>query len=154
MAEHSERFAMDDLDKARVLEAGGRVFGPSPVFLAYAYGSRVNDTSRPDSDLDIGYYLVGFPARRDLSIRDEMLLSADLSAAIGLNVDLRDLGQAPLELRGRALEQGIRIYCCDEVARVNLERDLLGRYHDYKEEIAQMHRMRLQQFARRGLADG
>ena len=145
---------MDDSIRARILEAAGDVFAPSPVFLAYAYGSRVCGTPMPDSDLDIGYYLAGFPARSELPVRDEMLLAADLSDAIGLEVDLRNLGEAPLELRGRALEEGIRIYCRDDVARVNLERDLLGRYHDYKEEFARMHQTRLAQFARRGLSDG
>ncbi len=145
---------MNDLDKTRVRQAAQRVFGSSPVFLAYAYGSRVDGKPMPESDLDIGYYLIGFPACEDLSIRDEMLLSADLSAEIGLAVDLRNLGSAPLELRGRALAQGIRIYCLDDVARVNLERDLLGRFHDYKQKFAQMHRTRLHRFAQQGLADG
>ena len=145
---------MDDSLRARILEAATEVLEPSPVFLAYAYGSRVCGTPMPNSDLDIGYYLVGFPAQRELPVRDEMLLAADLSDAIGLEIDLRDLGQAPLELRGRALEEGIRIYCGDDVARVNLERDLLGRYHDYKEEFVRMHQTRLEQFARRGLSDG
>jgi lipase chaperone LimK len=80
-----------------------------------------------------------------------MLLAARLSGELGLPVDLRNLGEAPLELRGRALEEGMRIYSGDEVARVNIERDLLGRYHDYKEEIRQLHEERLRRFAETGL---
>ncbi len=66
-------------------------------------------------------------------------------------MDLRDLGEAPLELRGRVLEEGIRIYCSDEVARVNLERDLLGCYHDCKPAFERMHEQRLKAFAREGV---
>ena len=50
---------------------------------------------------------------------------------------------APLALRGRVLEEGRRIYCSDEVARVNLECDLLSRYFDYKPELEALRRLRL-----------
>ena len=32
------------------------IFGGTPVFLAYAFGSRVHGRAHPGSDLDIGYY--------------------------------------------------------------------------------------------------
>jgi predicted nucleotidyltransferase len=135
----------------RLLEAAARLFDPTPIVLAYAFGSRVQGNPRPDSDLDVGYYLSGFPRASPLPLQEEMLLAARLSGELGLPVDLRNLGEAPLELRGRALEEGMRIYSGDEVARVNIERDLLGRYHDYKEEIRQLHEERLRRFAETGL---
>lgn len=73
------------------------------------------------------------------SLREELLLAAELSDAVGTDVDLRDLADAPLELRGRVLEEGIRVYSGDDVARVALERDLLGRYHDYKDVFRELH---------------
>jgi uncharacterized protein len=79
-----------------------------------------------------------------------MKLADRLSKRLGLEVDLRNLGRAPLEFRGRILEQGIRIYCSDEVQRVGLERDLLSRYLDYKDTFRRMHDARLEQFARLG----
>lgn len=134
-----------------ICDAAERVFRPTPVFLAYAHGSRVSGTPSEESDLDVGYY-AGSPGERGpLSIRAEMMLADRLSEALGLEVDLRDLGPAPLELRGRVLENGVRIYSSDEVRRVHLESDLLGRYHDAKEALRRFHEDRLRSIARHGL---
>jgi predicted nucleotidyltransferase len=122
------------------------------ILVAYAYGSRVAGRPRPDSDLDIGYYLAG--ARREaLPIAVEMLLAADLSRDLGCEVDLRYLGDAPLELRGRVLEEGVRLYSGDDVERVGLERDTLARYHDYKDVFLRMHETRLRLIAERGFGE-
>ena len=142
---------MDQELTARLARAAEEVFSSAPVFLAYAYGSRVSGSARQGSDLDVGYYLHDFRPSPPLAIREEMLLATRLSESVGCEVDLRNLGEAPLELRGRVLTEGVRIYCADDVARVNLERDLLGRYHDYKEAFRRMHEMRLRRFAERGL---
>ena len=127
------------------------LFRARSVLAAYVFGSRVSGTPRSDSDLDVGYYLEEYRRGDGLPIAEEMRLASELSAAVGLNVDLRNLASAPLELRGRVLEEGVRIYSGDPVARVTLERELLGRYHDYKEIFEQMHAMRLRVVAERGL---
>lgn len=131
--------------------AAEEAFGPLPVLAAYAYGSRVAGTPRPDSDLDVGYYLDGDRRCDRLSIGEEMRLAAELSAAVSLAVDLRNLAEAPLDLRGRVLEEGVRIYSGDAAARVALERDLLARYHDCKDAYRRMHAIRLRAVAERGL---
>ena len=64
---------------------------------------------------------------------------------------MRNLGLAPLELRGRVLEEGIRIYSGDPADRFALERELLARYHDYKDVFRQMHEVRLRAIAERGI---
>ena len=132
-----------------VRKAAAGVFDGTAIFLAYAHGSRVNGRPRAESDLDVGYYLEGYRQCAQLPIREEMGLADRLSDAAGCEVDLRNLGPAPLELKGRVLEEGVRIYCSDERRRVNLERDLLGRYHDYKPSFAAMHELRLKGFAER-----
>lgn len=121
------------------------------MLVAYAFGSRVAGTPRPDSDLDVGYYLDGYRHGDRLSIGEEMRLASRLSTAVGLDVDLRNLAEAPLELRGRVLEEGVRIYSGDAAARVALERDLLARYHEYKDTFRRMHAIRLRAVAERGL---
>ncbi|OGV66258.1 MAG: hypothetical protein A3K19_03740 [Lentisphaerae bacterium RIFOXYB12_FULL_65_16] len=141
---------MDRELQARIAQAAADVFAGTPVFLAYAYGSRCTGGARPDSDLDVGYYVGASSPSQALPIKEEMVLASRLSTRVGLDVDLRHLGDAPLELRGRALEDGVRIYCSDHVARVNLERDLLSAYHDYKFEIMRFHDLRLARFALRG----
>jgi len=145
---------MDRAFEQSLIAAATAVLEPTEVFLAYAFGSRISGRPGPESDLDIGYYLNDFRRHPPLPICREMDLADRLSKHLGLEVDLRDLGRAPLEVRGRVLEQGVRIYCSDEVQRVNLERDLLSRYLDYKDIFRRMHDLRLEQFARRGLSHG
>jgi hypothetical protein len=84
-------------------------------------------------------------------MREELHLASALSDAVELEVDLRNLAEAPLELKGRVLEDGVRVYSGDDVARVELERNLLGRYHDYKEGFQRMHELRLRALAARGI---
>ena len=139
----------DVIDLLRV--AASRLLPARRVLAAYAFGSRLSGRPRPDSDLDVGYYLVGYRSGESLPLREEMQLASELSAAAGLEVDLRDLAGTPLELRGRVLEEGVRIFSGDPVERVALERELLSRYHDYKEEFRQMHEIRLRRIAERGL---
>jgi predicted nucleotidyltransferase len=131
--------------------AADRLFRDRPVLAAYAHGSRMSGHPTPDSDLDVGYYLKGYRAGQALSLREELSLASALSDAVGFEVDLRNLADAPLDLRGRVLEEGIRIYSADEVLRVELERELLGRYHDYKEIFRRMHEERLRALAARGV---
>jgi predicted nucleotidyltransferase len=140
-----------DLFTSEMLAAVQIVFDPTDVFLGYAYGSRVSGNARSQSDLDIGYYLNDFRQRPPLSIEAELGLAGRLSDRLGVEVDLRDLGQAPLEWRGRVLEDGVRIYCRDELQRVNLERDLLAQYLDRKDSFRRMHELRLKAFAQSGL---
>lgn len=142
---------MDENLAEHLRRAAGRIFHGAGVLAAYAFGSRILGAARPDSDLDVGYYLLGFREGAALPVAAEMRLASELSEAVGVEVDLRNLAEAPLDLRGRVLEEGVRIYSGDDVQRVGLERDLLGRYHDYKEELRRMHEQRLKRVAERGL---
>ena len=84
-----------------------------------------------------------------------MALAGGLSDRLGLEVDLRNLGEAPFgNSRGRVLEGGIRLYCRDDVQRVNLERDLLAQYLDRKDSLRRMHELRLKTFANLAFGEG
>jgi predicted nucleotidyltransferase len=141
--------ADEGVDRLRL--AAADVFAGHDIVAAYAFGSRVTGRARPDSDLDIGYYRSHTAKSATLEIGVEMRLANTLSRVAGRAVDLRCLALAPLDLKGRILETGIRLYSGDDVARVRLERELLARYHDYKAEFQQMHERRLRAFAARGL---
>lgn len=134
----------------RLSAAAATLLPPHEVLAAYAYGSRISGRPRPDSDLDVGYYLHRAAGHEGLDLRSEMLLAAELSEAAGVDVDLRHLGTAPLELRGQVLETGVRVYSGDDSERVDLERDLLTRYHDYKDTFRRMRAIRLEQTAKAG----
>jgi predicted nucleotidyltransferase len=133
----------------RLRHAAEPLFRQHGVLAAYAYGSRVSGRPRPASDLDVGYYLAPPRLNEPLPLDVELRLASALSDAVGVDVDLRSLGSAPLELKGRVLEEGVRIYSGEPAARVALERDLLARYHDYKDVFREMHEIRLKRAARR-----
>ena len=133
----------------RASQACADVFRGTPVFLAYAYGSRIEGGMTPASDLDIGYYLATPGA---LPVAEEMILADRLSRRLGVDVDLRNLGKAPLEWRARVLERGCRLHCTDETARVTLERELMVRWFDERPRMQCFHEARLTSFAAAGLA--
>lgn len=141
------------MDRSAIVErastACADVFRDTSVFLAYAYGSRIEGGATPDSDLDIGYYRATPGA---LPVAEEMILADRLSRRLGVDVDLRNLGQAPLEWRARVLERGRRLYCTDEMARVTLERELMVRWFDERPRTQCFHEARLTSFAAAGLA--
>lgn len=141
---------MDEHLLEKLRQAATRVFPDAGVLAAYVHGSRVSGATHRRSDLDIGYYLLGHREGAALSVAAEMGLASELTAAAGMEVDLRNLAESPLDLRGRVLEEGVRIFSGDDVQRVGLERDLLGRYHD-KDELQGMHEERLKRVAERGL---
>ena len=142
---------MDETVLHKLKATVAQAFSGRGFLAAYAYGSRVSGNPLPGSDLDVGYYLTGFRSGASLSLGDEALLASELSEALGVEVDLRNLAEAPLELRGRVLEEGVRIYSGDDAMRVGLERDLLGRYHDYKETFRRMHELRIESVRERGI---
>ena len=135
----------------RAMAACADVFHDTRIVLAYAYGSRVDGTATPKSDLDIGYYLAG---PEPMPLAEEMILADRLSRRLGVDVDLRHLGAAPLEWRARVLQRGRRIHCTDEVARVTLERQILVRWFDEQPRIERFHETRLASYAMHGLAPG
>jgi len=147
-ARYNDRMA--DLQPTMITEAVREVLGGTSVFLVYAHGSRIRGDARPDSDLDLGYYALGDGRHACMDLASELGFSGALSDVLGCEVDLRCLAIAPLQVRGRVLEEGIRVYCSDEEARVDLERDLLGRYHDYKPKFEEWRRLRIESAARQG----
>ncbi len=134
---------MADTQLIEKLTRAAAVFEGTGVLAAYAFGSRIAGRPRPDSDCDVGYFRDLSAAPAPLPFREEMHLADVLSQAAGVEVDLRDLSDAPLEARGRAVEEGARLFSGDDVRRVGLERDLLARYHDYKDVFRHMHELRL-----------
>lgn len=146
----TDREAADPETIARLAEAAAAAFAATPIVVAYAYGSRVWGAPHANSDLDVGYFLTPDGPDR-LPLADELRLAEELSRATGIEVDLRALAAAPLGLRGRALVEGLRVFSGDAVARVTLERELLGRYLDYRPKLEALRALRFaSQAARKG----
>lgn len=56
-ATQGNRKRMDHTLVSRLRCAAAEAFAASPVFLAYAHGSRVRGTATESSDLDVGYHI-------------------------------------------------------------------------------------------------
>lgn len=142
---------MDTASLQTLREVAAAVFAGHPILAAYAFGSQISGTPRPDSDLDVGYFLTLPSLSPGLPLEEELRLASAFSERLCLEVDLRCLDQAPLETRGRVLEGGVRIYSGDDARRVSLERSTLSRYHDYKAIFIRMRQERLRRKAQRGV---
>ena len=126
------------------------VLDETPVLLAYAFGSRVVGNASPSSDLDVGFFLPREPAAQ-LSLYDELVLADRLSRRVGVEVDFRNVGSAPLRWQAKVLREGVCVYSRDETFRVSTERNVLVHWFDEQERFAKFHEERLQAFKAAGL---
>jgi len=106
----------------------------TPVVLAYLFGSLLDGTALPGSDVDIAIVLA--PETR-LSNYERMQLEFSIAAKLeeffsGREVDVRVINTAPLTVRGRILTKGELIYSRDEDFRVDYEVYTRKRYFDFQ----------------------
>lgn len=100
------------------------------VRLGYVFGSQVEGTTGPLSDVDVGVLVA------DEALDDPTACRARLAHEIGTAldtdaVDLVLLNRAPIELAYRVIAQGERVYEASRAVRVEYEAYVLGRYGDY-----------------------
>jgi uncharacterized protein len=101
------------------------------VSLAYLYGSSAAGFTTTFSDIDIALLVDGgldpygcFSLIRHLTLALSDLLDNS-------NVDVRIINDAPIIFRGRVITEGILLYSCSEVERVNYETRTRQQYYDY-----------------------
>jgi predicted nucleotidyltransferase/uncharacterized protein YutE (UPF0331/DUF86 family) len=102
------------------------VFRRFGVKFAYLFGSRARGLEREDSDWDVAVYF-----GRDVSLVDEAELAAELSRALGAEVDVVALDAAGLDLIYTVLRDGVVIYSVDEELRRRWEIESYLEYLDY-----------------------
>jgi hypothetical protein len=95
----------------------------TPVMLAYLYGSLVDGTVTPFSDVDIALL---FGSRCVLSGYERMQLEFDIASEIEhrcnlSQVDVRGIDHAPLTVQGDIVTRGILLFSRDETFRVDYE---------------------------------
>jgi len=110
-----------------------RIGRAEDLVLVVLFGSRARGHERPDSDIDVGVL-----RREGLVPRERFLpLAAELSAALGGDVDLVDLRRAPGLLQHQAGTHGRALYE-DQPGRFNVYRVLAWRL--YLDEAYQCRR--------------
>lgn len=119
-----------------------------PVLIAYLYGSSALGKATPMSDIDIALVL-GPNCELDSYARFvlEMDVEAEIERSLGIvNVDVRCIDAAPLQVQGRVLLEGSLLYARDNAFRVNYESQTRKMYFDFQPVLAMM---RLARMARR-----
>lgn len=124
-----------------------RAFTGAGVTVAYLFGSRATGRATQRSDADVAVL-----CERPLGLRARGHLANALADALGVTeVDLVVLEEAPLELRGRVVQEGRLIYSSDEPRRVAFEVRTRSEYFDFLPYLEELTRRYLRKVADRGL---
>ncbi len=120
---------MPPMDRSEIIRRIAAVLQNEPgLHLAYLFGSQVDETSGPLSDVDVGILSEGGGDEAQMQAR----LAHELGRAVHpLQVDVIVLQRAPVELAYAVIAQGICIFQRDTLMRVEYEADVLSRYGDY-----------------------
>ncbi|MFH1962552.1 MAG: nucleotidyltransferase domain-containing protein [bacterium] len=84
-----------------------------PVSIAYLYGSFLDETFNPDSDIDIALVLKK-PPEKLVIFQMEMKIADLLDRKFKIPFDVRTINDAPLKVKGEIITHGKLIYCSDE----------------------------------------
>jgi predicted nucleotidyltransferase len=98
------------------------------VAAVYLFGSTARGTRRPASDVDLGLLFRKPPT--DKYSAEHFDLEAELTAAVGLPVQLVVLNDAPADLVHRVLRDGILLLQPDASARIRFEVAKRNEYFD------------------------
>lgn len=90
-----------------------------PLAAAYLFGSVARGEAKPWSDLDLGLLYSTDPPRTLAALPTE--LTAELTRALGAEVDLVVLNRAPVDLVHRVLRDGILVVDADRSRRIAFE---------------------------------
>ncbi|MBT2655405.1 nucleotidyltransferase domain-containing protein [Bacillus sp. ISL-18] len=99
-------------------------------FLIVLFGSRVKGTFHNESDIDIAY----LSDNKVLDKYEIFMLSQELAARLGRDVDLIDLNQASTVFQAQIIHTGKVIYCIDDQKRQQFELKTLKMYTKLNEE--------------------
>lgn len=94
------------------------------IIFAYAHGSFV--TSKSFRDIDIALFIEGGG-----SFTLESDLSAKLTAAVGYDVEVKTINDAPVAFQTAVIRDGLLLFCRDEAQRVNFIERVGRRYREY-----------------------
>lgn len=126
------RYRCGDVDELEELTQGiGAVFADQPIAFSYVFGSVARGVAGADSDVDVAvHFESGLPAgeRFDRKLR----IGVELERALGREVDLVDLEDAPLRLVGRILTERVVVTGLHRPERVRFENESFRRSVDFE----------------------
>lgn len=105
-----------------------KTFVQHNVVAAYLFGSQIEGTSDPMSDVDMGVIFGTW----EISLNDLLILQDDLQRLFGATpVDLVLLEKANMTVAFRAISQGEIIYSANDQLRTDFEEKVFRNYHDF-----------------------
>jgi predicted nucleotidyltransferase len=130
------------------------VLAEYPVNVAYVFGSVARRTVMPFSDVDVALVLsVALPPYECLTL--ELRIGAAIEDASGLTgLDVRAINDAPLMVRGKVVQEGIRVYERDHAQRVAFEVRTRKRYFDFAPVARRLQAAFLDKIRSEGLLHG
>jgi predicted nucleotidyltransferase len=133
-----------------------RILSHRPVMLAYLYGSVVDGSALPTSDLDIGLVLepgCGLSAYERMQL--EFNIAAEIERCCGVReADVRVIDVAPLTVQGMVVSEGVLLYSKDEAFHVQYEVYTRKRYFDFLPVVEMMRASFFEQIKKEGLTHG
>ncbi|MFC7371671.1 nucleotidyltransferase domain-containing protein [Fictibacillus iocasae] len=103
----------------------------NPSFII-VFGSVINGTNRPDSDIDIAFY----HKDKTMDSYEIFMLAQQLADILKKDVDLVDLRSASTVFQARIYSTGEVIYCVDETLRMQLQMTAYSMYARLNEDRA------------------
>lgn len=114
--------------------------GEESILFAYLYGSFVQGTFHPESDIDVAVYLTPSDMKGYLE-REKRILSTLIDRIHTDRIDLRILNVLPLVLQYNVLKEGTPILIKDEQSMVDFETEVMNRYFELKPYIDESKEM-------------
>lgn len=114
-----------------------QIFARHNVLAAYLFGSQIEGTSDPMSDVDIGVIF----GDREITVKDLLSLQDDLQRLLGTTpVDLVLLEKASVTVAFKAISQGKILFSASDQLRTDFEERVLRNYHDFAPFLKKFYR--------------
>jgi len=124
-----------EISPERISQAIEELLSDGSVIVCYLYGSYARGEETPLSDLDIAM-LWENEGSVEARKRDLLRLSQKLSRRFNLDVDVRSLNDATLELQYRVVSEGKVLFCENRSKRLEFENRVVMEFLDFKPMIA------------------
>ncbi len=129
MVKNQELFSISPMEKKSIIEKLPELLlAENSVLFAYLHGSFTKEG--PFRDIDLAVYFDDNIPKVEM-LNKELKLEADVESALGYNVDIRVLNNAPAHFSYMVMKKGLRMAIKDDKKRVAFEMRILKEYFDF-----------------------